>query len=83
MAYLIEPCIIVIQLSKIDVQLKILRCLLIGCHYVDQVFMITGLLPVQISVYGIKETYPNGDNGYLKTDARIRVLFNQNSNGAR
>jgi D-galacturonate reductase len=43
----------------------------IGCHYVDQVHLITGLLPVQISVYGIEESYPNGKSGYLWTDARI------------
>ena len=43
----------------------------IGCHYVDQVHMITGLLPVRVSVYGIEESYPNGNRGYLWTDARI------------
>jgi len=43
----------------------------IGCHYVDQVHMITGLLPVQVSVYGSVEKYPNGNKGYLWTTARI------------
>ena len=43
----------------------------IGCHYVDQVHMITGLLPVQVSVYGCVEKYPNGNNGYLWTNGRI------------
>ncbi len=43
----------------------------IGCHYIDQVHMITGLLPVRISVYGIVEEYPNGNKGYLWTDARV------------
>jgi hypothetical protein len=43
----------------------------IGCHYVDQVHMITGLLPVQVSVYGIIESYPNGNKGYLWTDGRV------------
>lgn len=43
----------------------------IGCHYVDQVHMITGLLPVQVSVYGVEEKYPNGNSGYLWTDARV------------
>ncbi|MBD3375487.1 hypothetical protein GF406_10665 [candidate division KSB1 bacterium] len=43
----------------------------IGCHYVDQVHMITGLLPTQISVYGSVEDYPNGNQGYLWTNARI------------
>jgi D-galacturonate reductase len=43
----------------------------IGCHYVDQVHMITGLLPTQVSVYGSVEKYPNGNKGYLWTNARI------------
>ncbi len=43
----------------------------IGCHYVDQVHMITGLLPTQVSVYGSVESYPNGNKGYLWTNARI------------
>ena len=49
----------------------------IGCHYVDLVHFITGLLPVSVSVYGIKDKYPNGNEGWLWTDAR--VLWN---NGA-
>jgi D-galacturonate reductase len=49
----------------------------IGCHYVDLVAFITGLLPAAVSVYGIEDRYPNGRPGYLWTDAR--VLF---SNGA-
>jgi D-galacturonate reductase len=43
----------------------------VGCHYVDQVHFITGLLPKAVSVYGIKDTYPNGKEGYLWTDARV------------
>ncbi|MHC4302442.1 MAG: Gfo/Idh/MocA family protein [Planctomycetota bacterium] len=43
----------------------------VGCHYVDQVHFITGLLPKSVSVYGIKDTYPNGKVGYLWTDARV------------
>lgn len=49
----------------------------IGCHYVDLVHFITGLLPVAVSVYGIRDKYPNGKEGFLWTDAR--VLWN---NGA-
>jgi predicted dehydrogenase len=49
----------------------------IGCHYVDLVHFITGLLPVAVSVYGIQDRYPNGNEGFLWTDAR--VLWN---NGA-
>jgi D-galacturonate reductase len=43
----------------------------IGCHYVDLVAFITGLLPVEVSVYGIVEEYPNGNKGYLWTDGRV------------
>ncbi|MBI4892349.1 MAG: Gfo/Idh/MocA family oxidoreductase [Acidobacteria bacterium] len=43
----------------------------IGCHYVDLVAFITGLLPVEISVYGMKDRFPNGNEGWLWTDARV------------
>jgi len=43
----------------------------IGCHYVDLVHFITGLLPTAVSVYGIRDTYPNGNEGFLWTDARV------------
>ena len=43
----------------------------IGCHYVDLVHFITGLLPTAVSVYGIVEKYPNGKEGYLWTDGRV------------
>ncbi|MEO7143263.1 MAG: Gfo/Idh/MocA family oxidoreductase [Bryobacteraceae bacterium] len=49
----------------------------IGCHYVDLVHFITGLTPVAVGVYGIRGRYPNGNEGFLWTDAR--VLWN---NGA-
>ncbi len=43
----------------------------IGCHYVDLVAFITGLLPAAVSVYGILDRFPNGREGYLWTDARV------------
>lgn len=43
----------------------------VGCHYVDLVAFITGLKPTAVSVYGIKDAYPNGREGYLWTDARV------------
>ena len=43
----------------------------IGCHYVDLVHFITGLSPVSVSVYGVKDEYPNGNEGFLWTDARV------------
>ena len=49
----------------------------IGCHYVDLAAFITGLMPVGVSLYGVREKYPNGREGYLWTDARVKW-----SNGA-
>jgi D-galacturonate reductase len=43
----------------------------IGCHYVDLVHFITGLLPASVSLYGIRDAFPNGNEGYLWTDARV------------
>jgi D-galacturonate reductase len=43
----------------------------IGCHYVDLVHFITGLLPQAVSVYGVRDRYPNGNEGFLWTDARV------------
>ncbi|MGC4052524.1 MAG: Gfo/Idh/MocA family oxidoreductase [Paludibaculum sp.] len=43
----------------------------IGCHYVDLVAFVTGLLPTAVSVYGIRDKFPNGNEGWLWTDARI------------
>jgi predicted dehydrogenase len=49
----------------------------IGCHYVDLVQFITGLDPVAVSVCALRDRYPNGNEGFLWTDARVRW-----SNGA-
>ena len=43
----------------------------VGCHYVDLVAFMTGLRPVSVSVYGIVDKYPNGQDGYLWTDGRV------------
>jgi predicted dehydrogenase len=43
----------------------------IGCHYVDLVHFITGLLPVSVSLYGVRDSFPNGKEGFLWTDARV------------
>ncbi len=43
----------------------------VACHYIDLVAYITGLLPVEVSVYGLLEKYPNGNDGFLWTDGRI------------
>ena len=49
----------------------------VGCHYVDQVAFVTGLMPTEVSVYGIKDKYPNGRDGYLWCNAVVNW-----SNGA-
>jgi predicted dehydrogenase len=43
----------------------------IGCHYVDLVAFITGLTPTAVSLYGIRDKFPNGNEGWLWTDARV------------
>jgi predicted dehydrogenase len=37
----------------------------IGCHYVDLVWFITGLRPVEVAVRGVEGRFPNGNLGYL------------------
>lgn len=44
----------------------------IGCHYVDLVHFITRVRPVSVSVEGVKRKFPNGNEGYLWSSARLR-----------
>jgi D-galacturonate reductase len=44
----------------------------VGCHYVDLVQFITGLRPVEVSVSGVKGRFPNGNEGYLWANGRVR-----------
>lgn len=44
----------------------------IGCHYVDLVYFITGLKPAGVSVAGVKGRFPNGKEGYLWANGRVR-----------
>ncbi len=44
----------------------------IGCHYVDLVYYITGLKPVELSVAGVKGRFPNGNEGYMWANGRVR-----------
>ncbi len=37
----------------------------IGCHYVDLVYFLTGLRPVELAVRGAEGEFPNGNVGYL------------------
>lgn len=43
----------------------------VGCHYVDLVCFITGLKPCEVSVNGRPGKFPNGNTGYMWTDARV------------
>ena len=45
----------------------------IGCHYVDLVHFITGLKPVEVSVYGVKGRFPNGNEAYLWSHGRVTL----------
>ncbi len=43
----------------------------VGCHYVDLVYFITGLRPVEVSVRGVEGAFPNGNVGYLWSAGRV------------
>ncbi len=43
----------------------------VGCHYVDLVYFITGLRPVELSVRGVKNRFPNGNEGYMWANGRV------------
>lgn len=43
----------------------------IGCHYVDLVYFITGLKPVEVSVVGIEGKFPNGNPVYMWSHGRV------------
>ena len=44
----------------------------IGCHYVDLVAFITGLKPTEVSVVGKLGKFPNGNEGYMWSDGRVK-----------
>lgn len=44
----------------------------IGCHYIDLVYFITGLRPVEVSVVGMRRRFPNGNEGFLWSIGRVR-----------
>ena len=44
----------------------------VGCHYIDLVYFITGLRPVEVSVQGVKGRFPNGNVGFIWANARVR-----------
>ena len=44
----------------------------VGCHYVDLTCFITGLKPVEVTVSGVKGKFPNGKEGFLWSNGRVR-----------
>ncbi len=44
----------------------------VGCHYVDLTYFITGLKPIEVSVSGVKGKFPNGKEGYMWANGRVR-----------
>jgi predicted dehydrogenase len=44
----------------------------VGCHYVDLAYFITGLRPVEVSVQGVTGLFPNGNEGYMWANGRVR-----------
>ncbi|MCX7015829.1 MAG: Gfo/Idh/MocA family oxidoreductase [Candidatus Sumerlaeota bacterium] len=43
----------------------------VGCHYVDQLYFITGLKPVNVSVVGIEGAFPNGNKAFMWSSGRV------------
>lgn len=43
----------------------------VGCHYVDQVYFLTGLKPISVSSSGVKGKFPNGNEGYMWATSRV------------
>ncbi|MBT3273496.1 MAG: Gfo/Idh/MocA family oxidoreductase, partial [Spirochaetales bacterium] len=44
----------------------------IGCHYVDQMVFITGILPTSVSVSGVQRKFPNGNDAYMWANGRVK-----------
>jgi len=44
----------------------------VGCHYLDLVRFITGLLPVEVSVAGVRGRFANGVEGFFWSQGRVR-----------
>ncbi len=43
----------------------------VGCHYVDLVYFITGLRPVEVSTRGVERKFPNGQPAHMWANGRI------------
>lgn len=43
----------------------------VGCHYVDLVYFITGLRPVEVSARGVEGSFPNGAKAFMWANGRV------------
>lgn len=43
----------------------------VGCHYVDQVYFVTGLRPTQVAVRGVMGRFPNGNQAWLWSSGQV------------
>jgi predicted dehydrogenase len=43
----------------------------VGCHYVDLVYFITGLRPIEVSARGVERKFPNGQTAYMWANGRV------------
>jgi D-galacturonate reductase len=43
----------------------------VGCHYVDLVYFISGLRPVEVSARGVERAFPNGNIAYMWANGRV------------
>ncbi len=43
----------------------------IGCHYVDQVYFITGLRPTSVVMTGVEGTFPNGNVAWMWANGTV------------
>jgi len=43
----------------------------VGCHYVDFVYFVTGLRPVEVSVRGVERKFPNGNVAHMWANGRV------------
>lgn len=43
----------------------------VGCHYVDLVYFITGLRPIEVSARGVERKFPNGALAFMWANGRV------------
>ncbi|MEX2170294.1 MAG: Gfo/Idh/MocA family oxidoreductase [Pirellulales bacterium] len=43
----------------------------VGCHYVDFVYFVTGLKPIEVSARGVERKFPNGNMAHMWANGRV------------